>query len=134
MSHPSGTSTKFVNEALATFLSAHMATPVKNLTASVDRGDGLGLLKRLQTMNASVTPADRTRALQQLHKLCMHDKEAIIKFISWFRNQTQVLSNATFKAKDMPSDKELATFCVASVSKSSVQIQEASKAMSVASY
>jgi hypothetical protein len=35
----------------------------------VPRGDGLGLLKRLQTMNASATPADRTRALQQLYEL-----------------------------------------------------------------
>jgi hypothetical protein len=52
-----------VNEGLAAFLHAHMSISVKNLTASVQRGDGLGLLKRLQTMNASATPADRNRAL-----------------------------------------------------------------------
>jgi hypothetical protein len=61
-----------VNEGLTAFLHAHMSISVKNLTASVQQGDGLGLLKRLQTMNASATPADRNRALQQLSELQMH--------------------------------------------------------------
>jgi hypothetical protein len=37
----------FVNEAFAAFLNAHMNAAVKNLTSSVERGDGLGLFKRL---------------------------------------------------------------------------------------
>jgi hypothetical protein len=36
-----------VNEALAAFLHANMHGSVKNLTSSVEQGDGLGLLKRL---------------------------------------------------------------------------------------
>ncbi len=47
----------FVNEALAAFLHAHMHVSVKNLTASVKRGEGLGLLKRLQTMHAAIIGA-----------------------------------------------------------------------------
>jgi hypothetical protein len=63
-------------------------------------------------MNASATPADRTRALQQLYELRMHDREAIINFVSRFRSQIQVLSNTTSDTRDMPSDKELATFFI----------------------
>jgi hypothetical protein len=63
-------------------------------------------------MNASATPADRTRALQQLYKLQMHNKEAIINFVSRFRNQIQVLSNTTTNPQDMPTDKELPTFFI----------------------
>jgi hypothetical protein len=46
--------------------------------------DGLGLLKHLQTMNASAMPADRDCAPQQLHELQMHNKEAIINFYPGF--------------------------------------------------
>jgi hypothetical protein len=97
----------FVNEALAAFIHAHITKNVKKLTSSVPRGDGLGLLKRLQTMNASATSADRTRALQQLYEPQTQNKEAIINFVSRFRNQIQVLSNTTINPQDMPTDKEL---------------------------
>ena len=100
----------YINEGLAAFLHAHLNSNVRNLTSSVERGDGIGLLQRLQTMYASATPADRTRALQQLYELQMHGKEAVISFVSRFRNQIQVLSNTTVNAADMPTDKELATF------------------------
>jgi hypothetical protein len=102
----------FVNKSLAAFIHVHVTTNLKNLTSSVPRGDGLGLLTRLQTMNVSATPADRTRALQQLCKLQMRNKEAIINFVSRFHNQIQVLSNATINPQDMPTDKELSTFFV----------------------
>jgi hypothetical protein len=61
-------------------------------------------------MCASATPANQTRAPQQLYELQMHSKEAVINFVSCFQNQTQVLSNTTMDASDMPTDKELATF------------------------
>jgi hypothetical protein len=57
-------------------------------------------------MHPSAPPADRSRALQQLYELQMHSKEAVINFVSCFRNQTQILSNTTINASDMPSDKE----------------------------
>jgi hypothetical protein len=40
---------------VAAFLRAHMSSNVKDLT-SVERNDGLGLLRRLQTMYASWQP------------------------------------------------------------------------------
>ena len=41
----------------------------------------------------------------------MHGKEAVISFISHFRNQIQVLSNtSTIDASNMHTDKKLATF------------------------
>jgi hypothetical protein len=46
----------YVNEGLAAFLNAHMLLSVKNLTSS-------GLLKQLQTMNASAMPADPNQKL-----------------------------------------------------------------------
>jgi hypothetical protein len=58
----------YVNKGLAAFPHAHMSISVKNLTTSVQWGDGLGLLKRLQTMNALATPADRNRAFQHATK------------------------------------------------------------------
>lgn len=102
------------NEALSAFLYANMAGNVKNLMSSIDRGDGLNLLKRLQTMYASATPADRSRAYQQLHELKMHPSESAQAFISRFRGCIQVLLNTTMKnAKcDMPSDSELATLVI----------------------
>jgi hypothetical protein len=50
--------------------------------------------------------------LQQLYKLQMHNKEAIINFVSRFRNRIQVLSNTTTNPQDMPTDKELSTFFI----------------------
>ena len=102
----------FVNEALAAFLHAHMHISVKNLTSSVQRGDGLELLKRLQTMYASATQADQSRALSQLNQLQMHDKEAIINFVSRFRNQVIVLSDTTQDPSDLLSDKQLSTLFI----------------------
>ena len=99
-----------INEELAAFIHAHMNSDVRNLTSSVERSDGIGRLQRLQTIHASATPADRTRALQQLNELQMHGKEAVISFVSRFQNHIQVLSNTTVNANDMPTDKELATF------------------------
>ena len=56
-------------------------------------------------------PADRTQAPQQLYKLQMHGKEAFSSFVSYFRNQIQVLPNTTIDASDMPTDNhKLATF------------------------
>lgn len=40
----------------------------------------------------------------------MHNKEAIINFVSRFHNQIQILSNTTINTNDMPTVKELATF------------------------
>jgi hypothetical protein len=89
-----------------------MTISVKNLTASVERGDGIGLLKRLQTMNASATPADRNHALKQLQELQMHNKEAIIHFVSRFRSHMKVLADTTLHSKHQLSDNELSTYFI----------------------
>jgi hypothetical protein len=79
-----------VNEGLGAFLHAHLHPNVRNLVSSVERGNGIGLLKKLQTMHASADAADRAQALQQLYELQMHDnKEPFVHFISRFRNQIQ---------------------------------------------
>jgi hypothetical protein len=104
--------TTILNAALSAFLYANMASDVKNLTSSVDRGDGLGLLKKLQSTYAPATPADRSRAYQQLHELKMHPNETAQAFISQFRRCIQVLSNTTIVRADMPDDSELARFFI----------------------
>jgi hypothetical protein len=85
---------------------------VKNLTASVERGDGIGLLKRLQTMNASATPADRNHALKQFQELQMHNKEAIIHFVSRFQSHRKVLADATLDSKHRLTCNELSTYFI----------------------
>jgi hypothetical protein len=89
-----------------------MTISVKNLTASVEQGNGIGLLKRLQTMNASATPADRNHALKQLQELQMHDKEAIIHFVSRFRSHMKALADTALDSKHQLSDNELSTYFI----------------------
>lgn len=89
-----------------------MSLSVKNLTTSIQQGHDLGLLKRLQTMNASATPADRNQALHQLHELQMQNKEAINNFLFRFRSQIQVVTNAASNPQDLLSNKEMSTFFV----------------------
>ena len=63
-------------------------------------------------MCASATQADQSRALSQLNQLQMHDKEAIINFVSRFRNQVIVLSDTTQDPSDLLSDKQLSTLFI----------------------